>query len=135
MNSVNLIGRNVRDVELKHTQGGMAISTFTIAVDRGLSKDKKQEAITQGNPVADFLKVVCFNHTAEFVAKYLAKGKLVSVEGKIQTGSYTNKENQKIYTTDIMANNVQVLEWENKEASQIEGFNDVDSSDMGDIPF
>ena len=91
--------------------------------------------MTKGNQVADFIRVTVFNKTAEFVANYLGKGKQVAVQGRISTGSYMDKDNRKIYTTEIVANNVEILEWNNKETSGIEGFNNVDMADMGDIPF
>lgn len=122
MNNVNLIGRTTRDPELKYTQGGMAVTRFTLAINRIGKKDE-----------ADFINIVCFNKVAENVANYISKGKLVGVEGRIQTGSYTNKEGQKIYTTDILANNIEFLEKGEKANNDIpEGFHPTDSDD---IPF
>ena len=135
MNNFIGIGRSATEVELKYTTGGLAIASFTIALDKGYSKDKKQEEQTKGNQTADFIKVTAFNKTAEFIANYLGKGKQVAVNGRIQTGNYMDKDNKKVYTTEIIANSIEVLEWANKETSGIEGFNNVDMADMGDIPF
>lgn len=121
MNSWNGIGRLVRDPQLTYTQSGMAVTKFTIAINR-IKKDE-----------ADFINIVCFNKVAENVANYLSKGKLVGVEGRIQTGSYTNKEGQKVYTTDILANNVEFLERSDKKEDIPEGFAAVDTEDS--IPF
>lgn len=140
INSVSLVGRNTRDIEIKQTQGGQAIASFSIAVDRGMSKAKKEEAEQQGKQTVDFINIVCFGNTAEYVSKYLKKGKLIAVEGKINTGSYTNKEGQKVYTTDILANNIQILEWDNDNSSNnnntddlVKGFHKVETTE--DLPF
>lgn len=102
VNNVTLIGRLVKDVELKYSQNGVAMARFTLAVNR----IKKSE----NGPDADFISILTFNKTAENVANYTAKGSLVAVVGSIQTGSYTNAENQKVYTTDVIAQSVQFLD-------------------------
>lgn len=147
MNTVVLIGRLTRDPELRYIPGsGAAVSTFTLAVDKGLSKDKKQEMESQNKPTADFIRIVVWGKMGENCANYLAKGRLVGVHGRIQTGSY-EKDGTRVYTTDIVANNVEFLEWGDKESSNnnsnnnsnnsnwdsgIEGFHPVDNED---IPF
>ena len=138
MNNVILIGRAATEVEMRYTTSGLAVASFTIAVDRGLSKDKKQEAESKGEQTADFLKVTIFNKTAEFVGNWLKKGKQVAVVGKIQTGNYVNNAGVKVYTTEIIGNNVEILEWpdNNKAAagpsdSFMAGFSDTSE----DIPF
>lgn len=105
MNSVNLIGRLVRDPELKYSQSGMAILRFTVAVDRKLSKDKRQEAQANNQPTADFISCTAFGKTAEVIANYHSKGSQIAVEGRIQTGSY-EKDGRKIYTTDVLVNSI-----------------------------
>lgn len=136
INSVIINGRNVRDIELKYTQGGLSIANFTIACDRGMSKAKKEEATAQGKPVTDFINVVCFSHTAEYVANYLKKGKLVSVEGRLTTGSYENKEGQKVYTTEVLANNIDIMEFENSNNQSSEQVNDdFHPVENSEIPF
>lgn len=96
MNKVILIGRLTRDPEVRYSQGQqpMAVARYTLAVDRKY----KQE----GQATADFINCVAFGKSAEFVEKYLQQGTKIAVEGRIQTGSYTNKDGQKVYTTDIV---------------------------------
>ena len=138
MNSVNLIGRITRDLELKYIQGsGTAVTKFSIAVDKGLSKDKKQEMEAKGQPTADFINIVVWGKQAESCANYLAKGRLVGIEGRIQTGSYEDKDGKKVYTTEVNASRVHFLEWGDKQTTPTEhetpeGFH---NTDMGDIPF
>ena len=96
MNKVFLIGRLTRDPEVRYSQGEkpMAIARYTLAVDRKMKKD--------GEPSADFINCVAFGKNGEFAEKYLRKGVKIAVSGRIQTGSYTNKDGQKVYTTDIV---------------------------------
>ena len=103
MNSVALVGRLTRDPEVRYSTSGnqMAIAKFTIAVDRDrASKDSEQSA--------DFIGITCFGKTAELVEKYMGKGRLVGVTGRIQTGSY-EKDGRKVYTTDVIADRVEFL--------------------------
>lgn len=134
MNSVNLIGRCVRDIELRYLQNGTATSSFTIAIDRGISKEKKQEALANGGQVADFINIVTWAKTAEFAANYLKKGAMVGISGRLQSGKYTNKEGQTIYTTDVNCNEITMIDWADKQEKQgnISDFNEV-SNDS--IPF
>jgi single-strand DNA-binding protein len=99
MNSVSLIGRLVREPELK--TGDMSVCKFTIAIDRPVRAGQEKQA--------DFPRIVCFGKTAENCEKYLSKGKQVAVEGRIQTGSYKDKEGKQVYTTDVIANRVEFL--------------------------
>lgn len=99
MNQVILIGRLTRDPELVYTPGNQtAVTRFSIAVDR---RDKEK--------TADFIRITVFGKQAENCDRYLHKGKQVAVNGRIQTGSYKNKEGQTVYTTDVIANNVEFL--------------------------
>lgn len=95
MNRVILMGRLTRNPEIRYTQGqdSMAIARYTLAVDR---------ATKGGNQAADFIPCVAFNKAGEFAEKYFRQGMRVLVSGRIQTGSYTNKEGQKVYTTEII---------------------------------
>ena len=114
MNSVNLIGRLVRDPELRYTQSQMAVCTFTLAVDKGLSRDKRQEMESAGKPTADFPRIMVFGKMAESTSTYLSKGSQCAVIGRIQTGSYQDRETGKtIYTTDIIADRVEFLDSRN----------------------
>lgn len=135
MNNVVLIGRLVRDPELRYLQTGTANTTFTLAVDKGLSKEKKNEMEAQGKPTCDFIRIVVWGKQAENAANYLAKGRLVAIQGRIQTGSYEDKDGKRVYTTDVVANQVEFLEWGEKgQASDEvpEGFHPIDSDS---IPF
>ncbi len=126
MNNVVLIGRLTRDPELRYVPNtGNPVSTFTLAVDKNLSKEKKQEMESRNQPTADFIRIVVWGRQAENCANYLAKGRLVGVNGRIQTGSYTDKDGSRKYTTDVVANNVEFLEWgDNNNKSATSGFND-----------
>ena len=105
MNCVSLIGRLVRDPELRYAQTGTAMCRFTIAVDRRMSKQKRQEAQANNQPTADFISCTAFGQVAELIANYHRKGSQIGVEGRIQTGSY-EKEGRTIYTTDVVVSNL-----------------------------
>lgn len=136
MNITILIGRLVRDPELKFTPSGMGVCKFTLAVDKDLSKDKKAEFTSQGKPTADFIPVLVFGKMAEACANYLAKGRMTAVSGRINTGNYTKEDGTKVYTTDVMASKVEFLEWGEKkqEKKDEDVFIPVDD-DSFDIPF
>ena len=103
MNSVALIGRLTRDPEVRYGAATQtAVARFTIAVDR-------QRGGRDGEQTADFISIVCFGKTAELVEKYMGKGRLVGVTGRIQTGSY-EKDGRKVYTTDVVADRVEFLD-------------------------
>lgn len=97
MNSVILIGRLTRDPDVRYSQGAepLAIARYTLAVERKYKKDGEQQT-------ADFISCVAFGRQGEFVEKYLRQGMKIAVTGRIQTGSYTNKDGNKIYTTDVV---------------------------------
>lgn len=103
MNNVCLIGRITRDPEVRYgAQSQMAVARFSVAIDRGKDKDGNDRG-------ADFPSIVCFGKTAELVEKYLGKGRLIGIEGHIQTGSY-EKDGHKVYTTDVVADKVRFLD-------------------------
>ena len=108
MNKVILIGRLTRDPVIRYSQGdnSQAVARYTLAVDRRFSR--RQDNNEQ--QTADFISCVAFQKTAEFAEKYLHQGTKVVLEGRIQTGSYTNKDGQKVYTTDVVAENVEFAE-------------------------
>lgn len=105
MNSVSLIGRLTKDPEVRYSESGTAIANFTVAVDRNMSKDQRDQARANGGPTADFIRCVAFNKTAENIGKFFAKGRMIGIEGRIQTGSYTNQEGRTVYTTDVIVRN------------------------------
>jgi single-strand DNA-binding protein len=110
MNSTVLTGRLVRDPELKFIPStGMAVAKFNLAVDREMSKDKKQEAAAQGKQTADFISITVFGKQAENCANYLNKGSQCAVHGRINTGSYTTQSGEKRYTTDVIADRIEFV--------------------------
>lgn len=109
MNSVSLMGRLTADPELKTTQNGISYCRFTVAVNR-YSKD--------GEDTADFISCVAWRSTAEFICKYFLKGNKIALIGSIQTGSYTDKDGRKVYTTDV--NTDKVFFCESKKESNSE---------------
>lgn len=111
MNNVVLTGRIAKDLELKYTQNGKAYCRFTLAVDRGMSKEKKQEAEANGQPTVDFINCVAWGKVAETINRYTAKGKKILVNGSIETGSYTAQDGSKRYTTDVLVNRIEILEF------------------------
>ena len=112
MNKVVIIGRFTRDPEIKYSTGENATATarFSLAVNRRF-KNK------EGNYDADFINCVAFGKTAEFIEKYFTKGMAIGITGRIQTGSYTNKEGQKVYTTDVVVEETEFVESKNKGTS------------------
>ena len=132
MNSVILIGRLTKKPELRYTpEAQLPVCTFTLAIDRPLREGKEKQT--------DFIRITVFGKQAETSEKYLDKGRLVAVSGRIQTGSYDNKEGQRVYTQDVVANTVQFLDWgDRKEEPQErvqsipEGFQALDDDD---VPF
>ena len=138
MNQVNLIGRITRDLELRYIpNSGTAVTKFNLAVDKGLSKEKKAEMESKGQSTADFINITVWGKSAENCANYLVKGQLVGVSGRITTGSYEDKDGKKVYTTEVTATNVHFLEWANKD-NKNQGFDAPDGfqpTDNDDIPF
>ena len=116
MNNCILIGRLCANPEMRVLQNGTATTRFTLAVDRAMSKEKKQEAKRKGGATADFIPVTVWGKQAESCANYLAKGRMVAVSGRITTGSY-KKEGKIVYTTEVTAERVQFLEWIEKTQS------------------
>ncbi|MFV9510322.1 single-stranded DNA-binding protein [Tepidibacillus sp. LV47] len=103
LNRVILIGRLTRDPELRYTPTGVAVATFTLAVDRNYTNQ-------QGEREADFINIVTWRGLAENVANYLRKGRLTAVEGRLQTRSYENNEGKRVYVTEVVADHVRFLE-------------------------
>ena len=136
MNNVVLIGRLCADPELRYIpNSGTATSSFTLAVDKGMSKEKKQEMEASNKPTADFIRVATWGKLAENVANHVVKGRLVGVQGCINTGSYDDKDGKKVYTVDVIANSVEFLEWEKKETQEYDAPEGFHPSDNEDIPF
>ena len=120
MNKVILMGRLTRDPEVRYSQGErqMAIARYTLAVDR-----RGRANTSNGEQTADFIQCVAFDRSAEFAEKYFHQGTKLVVTGRIQTGSYTNKDGQRVYTTDIVAEDQEFAESKNTESSNAGGYN------------
>ncbi|MCD7865329.1 MAG: single-stranded DNA-binding protein [Clostridiales bacterium] len=114
MNRVILMGRLTRDPEIRYSQNdqSMAIARYTLAVDRRGRRDGND-----GQQTADFISCVAFRQQAEFAEKYLRKGMKIAVTGRIQTGSYTNRDGQKVYTTDVIVDDHEFCESKNANSS------------------
>ena len=136
MNSVSLVGRLTRDPDMKVLDSGRAVTRFTIAVDRNLSREKRDEFRAANKPTADFISIVVWGKQAETCGEFLTKGRLVSVEGRVETGSFEDKEGIRRFTTDILAERVGFLSWPSEDSSKkeegISGFEPVSNDD---IPF
>lgn len=113
MNKVILMGRLTRDPEVRYSQGenAMAIARYTLAVDRRFNRNNNDEAS------ADFIGCVAFGRSGEFAEKYFRKGTKVLVTGRIQTGSYTNKDGVKVYTTDVVVEDQEFAESKNSSGN------------------
>ena len=142
LNKVILIGRLTRDPELKYTPNSVAVCTFTLAVDRSFTNQ-------QGEREADFIPIVTWRGLAENCGKYLAKGRMVAVSGKIQIRNYDTPEGQKRYITEVIADEVQFLERSKQEnqnsgsapAAQpndqgvMPGYHEADEGEDDELPF
>lgn len=136
MNKVILMGRIVRDADVRYSQGAnpTAVARYSLAVDRKF----KQE----GQPTADFINCIAFGKLGEFAEKYLHKGVKIAVVGRIQTGSYTNKDGQKVYTTDVVVEEQEFCESKNanqqaerpRPATDADGFMNIPDG-IEDLPF
>ncbi|WP_352408096.1 single-stranded DNA-binding protein [Acetoanaerobium noterae] len=129
MNSVILIGRTTREPELKIlATNGTAVANFNIAVDREFQVKGKDK-------MTDFFNIVIFGKTAEYAANYLKKGKLCAIKGSIQNRTYDTKEGEKRYITEIVADRLQILEWEKEQNNAKENNYTEAQIDDEDLPF
>mgnify|MGYP002510152442 FL=1 len=112
MNKVILMGRLVRDPEVRYSQGdnATAVARYTLAVDRRFNRNNDDQT-------ADFINCVAFGRSGEFAEKYLHKGTKIAITGRIQTGSYTNKDGVKVYTTDVVVEDQEFAESKNSAGS------------------
>ena len=142
MNKVILMGRLTREPEIRYSQGEsqLAIARYTLAVDR------RGRGAAGGEQNADFISCVAFDRSAEFAEKYLHQGTKIVVTGRIQTGSYTNREGQKVYTTDVVVEEQEFCESKNASGQQnsrpepsttsTDGFMNIpDGVDDEELPF
>ena len=121
MNRVILMGRLTRDAEIRYSQGesSTAIARFSLAVDRRFRKEGDEQT-------ADFINCVAFRRTAEFMERFGRKGTKFVAEGRIQTGSYTNKDGQRVYTTDVVVESVEFAESKSAASGSDGGFTPAD---------
>lgn len=131
MNSVNLLGRLVRDVELKYTQSGKAVAKITVAVDR----DNKKKLQEQGQPTADFISCVAWGKTAELIGTYFGKGSRIGVTGRLQTGSYTKQDGTKVYTTDVLVDKITFVDKSNSGTATNDFVFSGEPTGQEEIPF
>ena len=135
MNKVLLIGRMVADPEVRYTQGEkpVCIARYRLAVDRKYKKEGEQSA--------DFINCVAFGKNGEFAEKYLNKGMKIAIEGRIQTGSYTDKDGKKVYTTDIVVEGHEFCESKREESAEpgpavdSNGFMSIPDSELDELQF
>ena len=134
MNNVQLVGRLAKDVDVR-TNNDSTVARFTVAVNRDYkNKDGKYEA--------DFINCIAFKNTAEFVEKYFSKGMRIGLIGRIQTGSYTNKDGNKVYTTDVVADKVEFVESKGdfkpevkEQPKQVNSFESIPDGIDEELPF
>lgn len=129
LNKTIIIGRLTRDLELRKTQAGKSVLNFSVAVNRQYNRDE-----------SDFINCIAWEQTADFMSTYLGKGALISVEGRIQTGSYEGKDGKKVYTQDVVAERVQALESKSQRSEGMQNNNtyerkeekalDIDDTDL-----
>lgn len=132
MNKVSLVGRLTRDPEVRYSQGesSTAVARFTVAVDRRFKKD--------GEATADFISCVAFGKTAEFIERFFSKGRRIGLVGHIQTGSYDNKDGQKVYTTDVYVDECEFVDSapQNATEQKPEGFINLSNDSIEEeLPF
>ena len=133
MNKAILIGRLARDPDVRYTQSGKPVTSFTLAVDRRVRNDAQQ--------TADFIPIVAWNKLAEVCGNYLTKGRRTAVEGHIQVRSYEARDGSKRYVTEVVAENVEFLSSKRSTSDAPQGYNSADPFGMGmqvpddDVPF
>ena len=129
MNKVILMGRLTKDPDVRNTPDGKSVARYTLAVDRKFSKEDQK---------ADFIPCVCWEKKAQFADQYLHKGTKVVVSGRIQTGKYTNKDGQTVYTTDVVVEDQEFAESKQKGAEEVKKDEFIPIDEMvqgGDLPW
>lgn len=126
MNKVLMIGRTTKDVELKQTTTGTSVAEFSIAVKRPFKS-------ANGENESDFFNCIAFSKLAETISRYVKKGDLIGIEGRLQTRNYTNKEGKKVYVTEIIVENVEFLQNKRQDEQTAPHFEEIDTD--SDLPF
>lgn len=122
LNSICLVGRLTKNAELKYVNDSMAVATFTLAVNRNFKSQN-------GEREADFINCVIWRQQAENLANWAKKGALIGITGRIQTRNYENQQGQRVFVTEVVADNFQLLEnWKDREAGQSQGYSQPDFS-------
>ena len=112
MNKVILIGRTTKEIDLRRTTNGNAVVSFTLAVDNPFQKNE------EGKNTVDFINCVAWNKTAEIMDRYVSKGQKIAVEGRIQTRNYKDKDGKRVYVTEVLVSNLEMLEYVKKDTIQ-----------------
>ncbi|HEI2155660.1 TPA: single-stranded DNA-binding protein [Staphylococcus aureus] len=128
LNRTVLVGRLTKDPELRNAPNGVNVGTFTLAVNRTFTN-------AQGEREADFINVVVFKKQAENVKNYLSKGSLAGVDGRLQTRNYENKDGQRVFVTEVVADSVQFLEPKNNNQQQNNNYQQQGQAQTGNNPF
>jgi len=128
INNIVLVGRTTKEIELKYTSNNLAYANFTLAVNRNFKNQN-------GEREADFVNIVIWRQQAENLANWPKKGTLLGITGRIQTRNYENQQGQRIYITEVVADNFQILEnreaqASNKKSAQQETFSNIDDIDL-----
>lgn len=123
MNVVNLIGRITKDLEIRQTQSGISYVKFTLAVNRSYTPEGQEQQ-------ADFISCVAWRNQADNLYKFMGKGSLIAVEGKIETGSYDREDGTRVYTTEVVANRITFLE---SKPKQDDGYTRQDEDVFTDV--
>lgn len=131
LNTVSLVGRITKDPEIRYTQTQKAVVSFSLAVER----DFKDQS---GNKQTDFINIVAWGKTAEFIGKYVGKGRLLGVAGRLEVRTYTGKTGNKQYVTEVIANNVYALD-SSRQTQQEQGYTEAPMAEIddddADLPF
>lgn len=133
MNNVVLIGRLTRDPELRYTPGqdNRAVCSFTLAVDRNYSRERREQAENSGQQTADFIRCTAWGRLAENINNYIKKGQQLAVSGRIQTGSYEHRDGYTVYTTDVVVESADFIDWgdgPNRSSYDQSGYQNYDQS-------
>ena len=130
LNKVILIGRSAKEPDIRRTTSGTMVATIRLALDNPY-------VLKDGQPTTDFIDCIVWDKQAEVVDKYIGKGRLLAVEGRIQTRSYENKDGNKVYVTEVVCNNVKMLDKKSESSTQEKEINNEQTFDisMDDLPF
>lgn len=128
MNNVNLLGRITADIELKHTPSNVAVVSFSLAVDRGYKNE-------DGTKQTDFIDIVAWRNTAEFIAKYFSKGQRMAIQGRLQTRDWEDKNGNKRKAVEVIVDNAYFADGKKSEAPTFTPMPDDLEMDEGKLPF